>query len=401
MTQYMTRYMTQLHNTHKGLRYFFRCLLLIPTLLLVAVEMKAIEVGDSIVDENFVIASLVVADPGDVLYSRVGHVGLHMQCPQHGLDFVFSYESEDVRHKIFAFLGGNLKMGMFAIPLEEYLDIYRAEGRGVRQYTLNLPIDVKRNLWRVLDNHLKEGIYLPYDYISHGCAHSALMMLKEALDTIPIVYGPWPERFRHLNRRELTALVMAEDSPWSWCFLNLITNGAINDVCTNEDKLIMPPDLVEVLQQARVQGKQLLESEPYLLLEGAPVPEKGFLSPLAVSLIVLLLTVLCLIFKKSWMDYALLALQTILGIITVYLIFFSTLCCTEWSWLIVPFNPLPLLLWKWRRRWALPYAIILVLWIGFILLWPHSLTDTPYIVLTIALVLSYINMFRTAKTNKI
>lgn len=383
--------------TYAVLRRITRLALFIFAFLLGTAETKAVELGDSILDENFVIASIVVADPGNVLYSRVGHVGLHMQCPQHGLDFVFSYESEDVRNKIISFLSGNLKMGMFAIPFEEYLDIYRAEGRGVRQYTLNLPIDVKRNLWRVLDNHLKEGIYLPYDYITHGCAHSALTILKEGLDTIPIQYGAWPERFKHLNRRELTGLVMAKDSPWSWCFLNLITNGAINDVCTNEDKLIMPPDLVEVLQKACVQGRPLLDSEPQLLLDGAPVPEKCFLSPLAVSLIVLLLTVLCLIFKKSWMDYVLLVLQTVLGIITVYLIFFSTLCCTEWSWLIVPFNPLPLLLWKWRRRWALTYAIILVLWIGFILLWPHSLTDTPYIVLTIALLLSYINMFRIVK----
>ena len=77
------------------------------------------------------------------------------QCPEHGLDYAFSYESEDASHKIPALLAGTLKMGLFAIPIQEYLEIYRAEGRGVLQYTLNLPIDVKRNLWRVLDNHLE------------------------------------------------------------------------------------------------------------------------------------------------------------------------------------------------------------------------------------------------------
>ena len=381
-----------------------RCLLLAAVLSVLFVPRGGFAQGqeaDTVVyDDDFVIASIIVADPGDILYSRVGHVGLHMQCPEHNLDYVFSYESESVRHKVPAFLAGKLKMGMFAIPTQDYLSQYKQEGRGVREYRLNLPIDIKRELWRVLDNHMMEGANLPYDYITHGCAHSALMMLKEALDTIPIVYGEWPERFHRLNRRELTARVMADNAPWTWCFLNLIGNGSINAECPLEDKLIMPLDLIEVLQQATVQGRPLLDSEPHQLSAGAPIQEKGFLSPLAVSLILLLLTVGCLLLRKPWMDYVLLALQTLLGLVTVYLVCFSTLCCTEWSWLIVPFNPLPLIAWKWRRHWALPYAIVLVLWIGFILLWPHSLTDWPYIVLTIALIVSYLNIILSNKRKK-
>ena len=347
--------------------------------------------------DDFVIASLVVADPGNILYSRVGHLGIHMECPDHNLDYVFSYESEDVRHKVPAFLAGKLRMGMFAIPTAEYLEQYRKEGRGVREYRLNLPIDVKRELWRVLDNHMLEGANLPYDYITYGCAHSALMMIKEALDTIPIEYGPWPERFLTETRRELTARYMADSSPWSWCFLYLISNGSIDRECSLEDKLIMPGDLVEVLQKARVQGCTMLESEAHLLLDGKPMPVRPFVTPLMVSLLLLLLTALCVVLKKSWMDYVLLALQTLLGIITVYLVCFSKLCCTEWSWLIIPFNPLPLLAWHWRRHWALPYAVILVLWIVFILLWPHRMTDWPYVVLTASLVLSYVGIFVNEK----
>ena len=133
------------------------------------------------------------------------------------------------------------------------------------------------------------------------------------------------------------------------------------------------------------------------MLDGKPMPVRPFVTPLMVSLLLLLLTALCVVLKKSWMDYVLLALQTLLGIITVYLVCFSKLCCTEWSWLIVPFNPLPLLAWHWRRHWALPYAVILVLWIVFILLWPHRMTDWPYVVLTASLVLSYVGIFVNEK----
>lgn len=386
--------------TYAVLRRITRLALFIFAFLLGTAETKAIELVDSIVDEDFVRASIVVADPGDVLYSTVGHIGIHMECPEHGLDYVFSYESEDVRYKVFSFLAGNLKMGMFAIPIQEYLDIYKPEKRGVRQYTLNLPIDVKRNLWRVLDNHLQEGINLPYDYIKRGCAHSALTILKEGLDTIPIQYGAWPESFSHLTRRELVQRQM-DDHLWTRSFLHLVGNGILDYDCSNEEKVILPKDLVFVLQHASVKGKQLLSDNATMLLPSNHHPKAHWCSPLLVAIVILLLTLACFFLQSSIMNYVLLAIQTVLGIVTVYLIFFSSLVCTEWSWLIIPFNPMPLILWKWRRRWCVPYAVIIGIWALVMWLWPHILTDDTYIVLALALVISYINIFRTIKSNKI
>ena len=369
-------------------------------MLMMVLSSHGQEYGDSIVDENFVITSLVVADPGDALYSAVGHVGIHMECPEYQLNYVFSYESEDVRHKVLSFLAGNLKMGMFAIPFEEYLDIYRTEGRGVRQYTLNLPIEVKRNLWRILDNHLLEGANLPYDYIKRGCAYSTLTMLKECLDPIPIQYGSWPESFNNLTRREQVRKQM-DNFPWSRSFLHLVGNGILDFNCSNEDKVILPTDLVYVLQHASVHGQQLLSDEATVLLPSNHHPKAHWCTPTLVAIILLILTLVCLFLKSSMMDYVLLAIQSVLGIITVYLIFFSDLVCTEWSWLIIPFNPLPLIFWKWRRKWCIPYAFIIVIWALVMCLWPHILTDAAYIFLSLALVVSYINMFRIEKTNKI
>ncbi len=381
---------------------WMRLTMIVVSLVLFVSGIKAegIVPQDSLMDENFVKASIVVADPGDILYSTVGHVGLHMECPQHHLDFVFSYEAENVRHKVLSFLAGNLKMGLFAIPTRDYLDIFKAEGRGVRQYDLNLPIGVKQNLWRILDNHMLEGANLPYDYLNRGCAYSALNMLKEGLDTIPIHYGKWPETYKDMTRRELTEIRMSE-FPWTWCFLMLISNGEIDANCSNEEKTIMPADLVYVLQNATVAGKPMLAKEAEILLPSNYHPKAHWCSPMLLAIIIVILTLIGLLLKSSIMDYVLLAIQTILGIVTVYLVFFSNLVCTEWSWLIIPFNPLPLLLWKWRRRWCLPYAFMIAIWILVMWLWPHTLTDSTYIVLAIALMVSYINIFRTLKPNKI
>lgn len=344
------------------------------------------------VDENFVIASVLLAEPGDALYSNAGHVTIRLQCPEHRLDYVFSYESEDVSKKVLSFLAGKLKMGMFAIPTAEYLDTYRQEQRGVKEYILNMPIEAKRNLWRVCDNHMLEGANLPYDYINRGCAYSTLRILQEGLDTIPIRFGPWPEKFKTMNRRELTSLQMAEDYPWSWAFLYIVSNGEINDDCSLTEKIIMPVDLIEVLSLARICGRPALSS-PSQLVPSGPEKHPSWFTPTLLALVLLLMTVVASFFRKKVMDYVLLALQSILGIITVYLVFFSDLVCTESSCLMVPFNPLPLLLWKWRHKWCLWYALAIAIWIVVVLLWPHSLTDTSFILLSVALIVSYVKMY--------
>lgn len=379
---------------HKATAFVWRICLMVLLLMtfLVRVKGQATANPNDSVDENFVIASVLLAEPGDALYSNAGHVTIRLQCPEHQLDYVFSYESENVSKKIISFLAGKLKMGMFAIPTADYLNTYRQAQRGVKEYILNMPIEAKRNLWRVCDNHMLEGANLPYDYINRGCAYSTLRILQEGLDTIPIQFGPWPEKFKTMNRRELAAMQLVH-FPWTTCFMHFVCNGVVNkNDCSNEEKVVMPLDLIEVLSTAQISGQPALSS-PTQLVPSGPAKQKTWFTPTLLALVLLLLTIVASLFRKDVMDYVLLALQSILGIITVYLVFFSDLVCTESSCLMVPFNPLPLLLWKWRHKWCLWYALAIAIWIVVVLLWPHSLTDTSFILLSVALIVSYVKMY--------
>ena len=353
-------------------------------------------------DEDFVTTTLLIASPGDMLYSKVGHCAIRMQCPQYKLDYVFSYESEDARQKVLTFLAGKLKMGMFSVPTNEYISSYKKEGRSVTEYTLNIPIDAKRNLWKVLDTHVMEGANLPYDFITRGCAHSVLTMIEEGIFPLTLEFDSFPKTFATSTRRELTGLQMKEH-PWTWCFLNLLVNGSIDDTdCSNQDKIIMPADLVESLLKARINGKPLISEAPKALLTGKSIESTCWFTPLMLAFIILLITIVASLFENGgFWNYVLLAIQSALGIFTLYLVAFSSLCCTEWSWLIIPFNPLPLIFWKWRKCWALPFSVIITLWAAAMLLYPHQLTDTTFIVLGIALVLNYVNIFiRNKKQGK-
>lgn len=335
--------------------------------------------------EDFVIASLLVADPGTVLYSVLGHACLRLQCPAFGMDYCFSYESEDASQKVLAFLAGKLMMGLYAVPVDEYCAQYRKDGRGVYEYKLNLPIEVKRELWRVLDEHIAQGHRLPYDYYHRGCAITAIDFIREALGESVIVYD------RSLYECTPTGRDLVKDNTtqalWVRFVACFISGSDVDKPLVGDRQLLIPTDLVHAWQKAKVSGEYLLESEPTVLVEGKPQINDGWFTPMVLAMILLVLALINLWVKYPYFDWLMLVAQTLVGCGMTYLICFSDLCCTEWNWLIIPFNPLPAVCWYWRKHWALPYAGILALWciaMTAMTIWGHVLVDWSHIVMVLA-----------------
>jgi hypothetical protein len=335
--------------------------------------------------EDFVIASLLVADPGTVLYSVLGHACIRLQCPAFDLDYCFSYEAEDVSQKVLSFLAGNLQMGLYAIPVEEYCEQYRKDGRGVYEYKLNLPVEIKQELWRVLDEHVEEGQKLPYDYYHRGCAITIVDFVKEALGELDIVYDKSLYELQP-TAREL-CIENSQQSLWVQ-FVALFLVGNEADISlVGEKQLIIPTDLVDAWQKATVNGKPLLASKPAVLVEGEPQVNDGWFTPMVLAIILLVLSIANLFWSRPYFDWVMLTAQTLVGCGMTYLIFFSDLCCTEWNWLVIPFNPLPAIFWKWRKYWALPYAGVLAVWcvaMTAITIWGHARVNWSHIVLVLS-----------------
>ena len=352
--------------------------------------------------EDFVIASLVIADPGTVLYSVLGHACIRMQCPTFDMDYCFSYESDTVNQKVLSFLAGKLTMGLFAIPTTDYCTQYCEQGRGVYEYTLNLPIDVKRELWRVLDKHLAEGIYLPYDYLHQGCAITAKNFVKEALGETKIQYDS--SLYNTSRSAKDICKKQMENALWARFFCYSIASGMdAEKPLWGEKQLIVPIGLVNAWQQATVNGKPLLTKEPNILVEGKPQVANGWFTPMILALTLLILSIINFFWKKPYFDWLMLAIQTIIGCGLIYLMCFSDLCCTDWNWLIIVFNPLPIIFWHWKKYWALPYTIILILWsinMTIITIWSHTLITWSHIVLSMTfslIILKQSNILQTYK----
>ena len=338
--------------------------------------------------DDFVIASLVVAEPGEVLYSVLGHACLHLQCPAFGLDYIFSYESESVRGKVFRFLTNDLNMGMMSLSMDDYLLPYVEEGRGVKEYRLNLPAEVKSELWRMCDERLEQGINLKYDPVKRGCAISVVHSIENAIRAANMMtgkqyrieYPEWGEPFDRTLRE-----IFYDNAPHDWgLFWCMTIVGGIVDKpnLPQKEKLICPQELADVWMQSSIDGRPIISEPAVVLNEGEPF-QKSLCSPLLVALMVLVLSVIGLFIKYPYIDWLVLGLQTILGCLLLWLLIMP-LPATGWSWLLIPFNPLVAIAWKWRDKWALPYAVVIALWSIGMLCAPHRLVEYAHIVLALS-----------------
>lgn len=358
-------------------------------------------------DEDFVTASVVVASPGTILYSALGHACLRLQCPAHDLDFIFSSEAEDAAHNVAQFFAGRLSMGVRAVPTAEYLAQYDQEGRAVTEYRLNLPIAVKQRLWQQMDERLTLPDE-PYDYMNGGCAVSVMHWIEAAVDADSLTFAPWPDEVVGASRKQIGGDSIA--SPWIHFLLGTLGEGEAYDTGIRpQDKCVVPHLLVAVLQRATAYGRPLLGKQPHRLLPQTREITHSWFTPLVFSLIVLLLVVgllchrTCAFSRRSCsgisrgLEALLWTLYALAGAFITYLWLLSDLPCTQWSLLVVPFNVLPLLLWRWRKFWALPFAAIIVVWCVVVGCWPAVLVDPAHIVLALAVAVMSLSLRNNSK----
>lgn len=247
-------------------------------------------------EDDFVTASVCVADPTDWhddLLGVLGHAFIRLQCPTFDLDYCYSYEGQSANEDFLGLLKGSLKMGLFAAPTQEYMQPYKRWNRTIREYTLNLPPEADLRLWEIMDKHLEEGVNLPLDLTEHGCAQTLVQYVTQALDSTKIVYGVWPEEFR-LSRYEMIDTAL-ESYPWIRLMSKVMgMYGNFDQHCPNNEKIILPRQIVEVWQEAKVNGKPLLTYRGNLTEGVCPTVEAPWFTP-GIAAGVAFVIVLCII----------------------------------------------------------------------------------------------------------
>ena len=156
--------------------------------------------------------------------------------------------------------------------------------------------------------------------------------------------------------------------------------------------------IVEVLDKASIVGDST--SRPVFtgihkqLIAPTHQPLPSWLTPTRLFLLLLLITITITLFEHAgrgkaiakYLDITLLSFQTLVGVLLLYTSTVANLFGSHWNWYLIPFNPLPIVLWLcfhnagWFKHVYLFYSIVLLL---FILFTPFSSQlDLPHQLLT-------------------
>lgn len=347
---------------------------------------------------NFVTASLLIASPGEAIYSQLGHAALRMECPVHNLDYCFSFEEEAGMGGIMKFFVGRTDAHMMAVPTAEFLKGFRHDGRQVTQYELNLTLHEKQELWRLLDNDYVDEDMRHFNFLQNNCSSVSLMAIENVVVDETIDFNGWPEQFKLNNG----GILKYQTHQWPWLqFWSLTFLGTEGDISWDNDRRLGPGLLVPVMKKAMIVAKDG-SKRAIVLNEKQLMPlvnefKATSLTPTWVFgmmlLVVVLITFAQLKWKLKWLgrvlDVLLMVLVTAAGLFLIYTSFVSGLFGTHWNWYLIVFNPLPLVIWLiWRRckgfyKVYLFYAAVLVL---FILATPLSeQLDLPHQLITATL----------------
>ena len=340
---------------------------------------------------DFVVVSLCIADPTDWRDDALGtsgHAFLRLQCPTFGLDYCFSYEGESVNDNLYRYLSGQTKMGMFAVPTDEYLEDYRKWNRSVHEYHLAMPPEAEQRLWEIMDNHLTKGIVLRQDLNKYGCAITVVRYVKKALEDTPIIYAH-DEEMERMTRREIGYRSL-ENHPWLRLTSMIFTDNKADRKLPIDEKLIIPADLASVWQQACING-QPMATYTDDIVQGAPLDNsKPWFTPLLAAILVVLITLGFAFTRYPYWDWLLLGVQVLSGFVLIFLWLVMREFGSAAYIIMVLFNPLPLLLWRWRRYWSLLYALALFVGVVVLVCLPHMLVDPAILVLALAYIVLFV-----------
>ena len=346
--------------------------------------------------EDFVTVSLMMSQPSsERVYSYLGHAGLRLQCPTFNLDYVFAYMSIYRDATLLEYITIQPKMGLFVIPTEQYIE---DEFRGVREYPMYLPPQVETELWRILDEEVAKGYDIPFDWTKGSCGQKVYQYVNRAISSVypkDSVITHWLGETQYTIRELFYQY--APEAPWQRWLMMSYGYSIIDDMqLTNGGKVYYPEQLLALWQRTTLCGKPIISADAKIHTTSkvmiAPV-----ITPVRIAILLTILSILSLATilcrKKDWvrmignyLDYIVLGVQILCSLFLIILIWiaYSPIPQTDWNWLLVPFNILPAICWKWRKYWALPYAVVLAVWCLVMVFVPHMLVDTTHIILALA-----------------
>lgn len=308
-----------------------------------------------VADNDSLKVYLMTCDPGTDIYAQYGHTAIRIQNERSGEDLCFNYGTFSFRtpHFLYRFVKGETDYELGIVPYVYFKEEYEERGSAVHHQLLNLTPNEKLKLWNLLmENYLPENRVYRYNFFYDNCTTRARDRIEEAVNG-KILYPVWK---RGKTYRDIVH-EFNQDYPWARFGADLCLGAEADKPIDERQQMFAPLYLMKAFAGARIvdtTGKErplvgeTIEVPAYKILT-AKDKEEFPLSPMTCALLLLAMTLVV-----SWREYAirkiywgfdalLFAAQGIAGCILTFLFFFSTHPTVGSNWLIIVFNPIPLL----------------------------------------------------------
>lgn len=309
--------------------------------------------------------SLLTCSPGKEIFELYGHTALRVtnltkesdltqNNRTNDLVFNFGVFSFNQPHFIARFIKGDTDYTMDAVSFDVFLKSYFRDGRHVEEQILNLNQAESHRLLQALMNlWTQESWSYRYNFFKDNCTTRARDIIEQAMDG-HIVYAP-SDKNKAISYRSIVHEYTA-DSPWDEIGQDILLGAEADDPIDGRAQQFVPYHLKKAFSKANIQRTDgtclpLVQQELQHVSDTAAVPAARHISPTVIAIIWLLITagIVALRWKKKdtgylWFYDALpLLLQGCMGVIIAYLFLFSSHPTVNSNWLLIIFNPIPLL----------------------------------------------------------
>lgn len=297
--------------------------------------------------------SLLTCAPGTEIYSLFGHTAIRYENYTRRIDVVFNYGmfSFNTPNFIFRFVAGETDYQLGITPYSYFEAEYAMRGSSVYQQVLNLTQSEKERLLTILENnYLPENRIYRYNYFYDNCTTRARDKIEECIEG-KVVY---PDSLSGKSYRSIVHEFTA-GSPWNEFGIDLCL-GAEADKEINKRQQMFSPFYMKyyasnayIVDAGGTRRPLILDETKIVDVEPDEVQPGFILSPLMCGALFL---ALCVVMawgqwktQRIWWgwDIVLYGLQGLAGCIIAFLFFFSVHPTVGSNWLLILFNPIPLL----------------------------------------------------------
>lgn len=339
-------------------------LLLMPLMALAQTTNDEATAASGAQQKDSVVVSLLTCTPGELVYELYGHTAIRVkEVGARQSDWVFNYGTFTFNqpHFMWRFVLGETDYELGVVPYTLFYEAYVKEGRGIDEQVLNLtPTEAKRLVDALSVNLAPENATYRYNFFYDNCVTRALRMIEKSVDGTVV----WPKAEANKTLRDMVHEFSAP-SPWNEFGQDLLLGAEVDEEADLQKQQFAPIYAERFVKDALIKGndgktrhlaapiRTLLPAQP-----GVQAAEGFPLSPTTVFGILLVLTITIstaeLLKKKRYWQYDVLLMvaQGLTGCIISFLFFFSSHPAVDSNWLILLFNPVPLVLFPWFMKAA-------------------------------------------------